>query len=236
MGPDGRVNALGAGTSGVQISGTAGCSNVTVHNCEIFNAHDTYVFGVGMRFHHNWVRNLNDDGIAVVGGPNTEHAEIFCNVMTKCLTALNFAEGPDGIVYLYGNLIDIREPTLGRRPSGDGTADSLRQGHFFKHDFNDGNIELLHNTCLVLDPGARGDEPVNRAGFAYYRSVGLTQERRSFNNILVAVFTSEDELRPVAFLPPKDGGRTDGNLLPDPRGPRVGQLQGAAGGHPERAG
>jgi hypothetical protein len=208
-----RVNRLGASTSGVQISGTKGCSDVTVHHCEIFNAHDSYVFGVRMRFHHNWLRNLNDDGIALAIDAETEKAEIFCNVMTKCLTAFSFANKPVGIVYIYGNLIDIREPTLGRRPSGDTTPDSLRQGHFFKDGLNEGPIELFHNTCLVLDPGAKGEEygDLNRAGFGYYRTIGQSKERRSFNNIMVAVFSPQAGPLPIAFLPPKDCGRTDGN-------------------------
>ena len=48
-------NRLGASTSGVQISGTTRNFGVTVHHCEIINAHDSYVFGDGMQFHHNWV-------------------------------------------------------------------------------------------------------------------------------------------------------------------------------------
>jgi hypothetical protein len=85
------VNQLGHATSGVQLSGSARSFNVVVHHSEIFNAHDSYIFGDGMTFHHNWVRNLNDDGIAVSGDAQTKNAKIFCNVMTKCLTALSFA-------------------------------------------------------------------------------------------------------------------------------------------------
>jgi hypothetical protein len=55
---------------------------------------------------------------------------------------------------VYGNLIDIRQPTLGIRPKKEtGVPDSLRQGHFFKDGANEGQIELFHNTCVVLDPG-----------------------------------------------------------------------------------
>jgi hypothetical protein len=41
-------------------------------------SHDSYIFGDGMTFHHNWVRNLNDDGIAVPGDARTKNAKIFC--------------------------------------------------------------------------------------------------------------------------------------------------------------
>ena len=199
-------NRLGASTSGVQISGTKRNSRVTVHHCEIINAHDSYVFGDGMQFHHNWVHNLNDDGIALSGVAETTNAKIFCNVMTHCLTALSFASGKKlGPVYVYGNLIDIRRPTLGIRPKTEtGVPDSLRQGHFFKDGVNEGRIELFHNTCVVLDPGARGDDlaDLTDAGFSYFINIGESEPRRAFNNIMVAVYTSDSHLRPIAFLAP----------------------------------
>jgi hypothetical protein len=212
-------NRLGASTSGVQISGTKRNFGVTVHHCEIVNAHDSYVFGDGMVFHHNWVHNLNDDGIALSGEAETTNAKIFCNVMTQCLTALSFAsEKTLGPVHLYGNLIDIRRPTLGiRRRQDSGVADSLRQGHFFKDGADEGQIELFHNTCVVLDPGAKGDDldDLTRAGFSYYVTIGENSEpRRAFNNIMVAVYSSAAEIRPIAFLAPASfETQSDGNTF-----------------------
>jgi len=225
MGPTDKVqavkaevfrNRLAASTSGVQISGTKRNSNVTVHHCEIVNAHDTYVFGDGMRFHHNWVHNLNDDGIALSGEAETTNARIFGNVMTQCLTALSFAsEKTLGPVYVYGNLIDIRRPTLGiRRRKATGVPDSLRQGHFFKDGVNEGRIELFHNTCVVLDPGTAGADlaDITDAGFSYFINIGASEPRRAFNNIMVAVYTSDSHLRPIAFLAPaKFTTESDGN-------------------------
>jgi hypothetical protein len=201
-------NRLGSSTSDVQISGTARNRGVIVHHCEIVNAHDSYVFGQDMQFHHNWVHNLNDDGIALSGTAETSNAKIFCNVMTQCLTALSFASTKTlGPVYLYGNLIDIRRPTLGvrRKTAGSTASDSLRQGHFFKDGADEGVIELFHNTCVVLDPGAKGDNPddLTDAGYSYFVNIGAnSQQRRAFNNILVAVYTSESNVRPIAFLAP----------------------------------
>ena len=207
---------LAASTSGVQISGTKRNSTVTVHHCEIINAHDSYVFGDGMQFHHNWVHNVNDDGIALSGVAETTNAKIFCNVMTQCLTALSFATGKKlGPVHVYGNLIDIRRPTLGVRPKTEtGAPDSLRQGHFFKDGVNEGRIELFHNTCVVLDPGAKGDDlaDLTDAGFSYFINIGASEPRQAFNNILVAVYTSDSQLRPIAFLAPASFiTQSDGN-------------------------
>lgn len=211
-------NQLGHATSGVQLSGRARSFNVVVHHCEIFNAHDSYIFGDGMSFHHNWVRNLNDDGIAVSADAQTKNAKIFCNVMTKCLTALSFAARRLDVVYIYGNLFDLREPTLGIRPSGPdtGVTDSLRQGHFFKDGADEGPIELFHNTCVVLDPGANGTDfsAANDAGFSYYVTIGKGEDpRRAFNNILVAAFTP-GQVKPIAFLAPKSFScQTNGNTF-----------------------
>lgn len=225
QGPDGQPEAteaevhehkLGYGTSGVQVSGEVGCVGVVVHHCEIVNAHDSYVFGYGMEFHHNWVHNLNDDGIAVSAVAETSEAKIYCNVLTQCLTALSFASKAVGPVYIYGNLIDIRQPTLSKRPPAAGASDSLKQGHFFKDGANEGPIDLFHNTLLVRDPGLLGDDldDANKVGFAYFSNIGLSsQPRTAFNNIMVAVFTP-GAVKPIAFLAPKSFvTETDGNTF-----------------------
>ena len=205
---------LGHATSGVQLSSGKGCIGTVVHHCEIFNAHDSYVFGDRMEFHHNWVHNLNDDGIALSAEAETKNAKIYCNVMTQSLTALSFAPTKKvGPVHIYGNLFDVREPTLGKRPTGEGLPDSLRQGHFFKDGANEGSIFLFHNTCLVFNPGAKGDDltDLNDAGFAYYSTIGTSEPRPAYNNIFVAAFTPAEDLKPIAFLPPDRFGPTDGN-------------------------
>lgn len=210
-------NRIGFSTSGVQISGGARSFNVEVHHCEIVNAHDSYIFGDGMKFHHNWVNNLNDDGIAVSFDGGTKNAHIYSNVMTQCLTALSFAAKRVGMVKIYANLFDIREPTLGvRPPTHVGVPDALRQGHFFKDGADEGEIELFHNTCVVRDPGAKGDDfgDANDAGFSYYSTIGQGMfPRRAFNNIFVAAYTP-GAVRPIAFLAPKSFAcETNGNTF-----------------------
>lgn len=198
---------------GVQLSSSAGSSGVIIHHCEIFNAHDSYIFGDGMEFHHNLVNNLNDDGLAVSAIAQTKNAKIYCNVFTRCLTALSFASPATGPVFVYGNLFDLRQPTLGKRPTGSTAETSLRQGQFFKDGSDEDRIALFHNTCLVLDPGAIGDDltEVVRTAFAYYAGIGLSDPRESLNNIMVAVFTASDHVKAIAHLPPDGFGPTDGN-------------------------
>ena len=199
---------------------------VIVHHCEIINAHDSYVFGEDMEFHHNWVHNLNDDGIALSGEAETSNAKIYCNVMTQCLTALSFAAaktlGPGLPVWQP----DRHPPTHARSPTQDsrqhrhrtrcGRATSSRTAS------TKGVIELFHNTCVVLDPGAKGDDldDLTDAGFSYFVNIGANSKpRRAFNNILVAVYTADSHLRPIAFLaPPCSITQSDGNTyfrIPD---------------------
>ncbi len=213
------IDRLGASTSNVQIAGNARNRRVIVHHCEIINAHDIYVFGQDMEFHHNWIHNLNDDAIAFNGEAQIVNAKIYCNVMTRCLTALSFAAGEQfGPVYLYGNLIDLRLPTLGiRRTSVDSPGtDSLRRGHFFKDGADEGRIELFHNTCIVLDPGAKVDntDSLTDAGYAYFIHPEDSLPRRALNNILVAVYTDQAHVRPIAFLAPAEFvTQSDGNTF-----------------------
>lgn len=209
------TNLLGHATSGVLLSSDSRAERISVHHCEIANGHDVYVaFGDQMRFHHNWVHNIDDDGLGVTIVNGTQNAWIYQNVVTQCLTALSFAGGTVGHVYVFRNLIDVRVATLGSRPRKEGEQRSLRQGEFYKDGENEGPVDLFHNTCTVLDPGGIGmnREEIVAAGFAHYRSLVGGAQRRAFNNIFMAVYSKPGEAKAIAFLPPHTfAGPTDGN-------------------------
>lgn len=204
-----KPNDLGASTGGVLVSGDR-TSHFTVHHCEIFNGHDLYVFGEQMSFHHNLVRNLNDDGLAISGESGPGRTKIYQNVFTQCLTVPSLAaDGVLGHTYFYRNLVDLRTPVAAVRPADAQDPRSLRNGHFYKGDqIEVGPLDLFHNTCLVLDPGGVSD--LTR-GFAHYS--GHIEEggrRRAYNNIFVATYTGK--AKELAFLPPDAfNGPTDGN-------------------------
>jgi hypothetical protein len=154
----------------------------------------------------------------------TDDAQIYRNVITRCLTGLSFAAEPSGYVQIFRNLFDLRQPTLGIRPADAEVQRSLRQGAFFK----DGNpatgvpvavgpIDLWHNTCLVLNPGAVGENPAFDdfvdAGFAHYQVQGNNAVRRAFNNIFATAYPIDGKVKAIAFLPPNTfAGPTDGNF------------------------
>jgi hypothetical protein len=202
------LNNLGYATGGVLVSGDRRSFRITIHHCELTNGHDVYVFGDKMRFHHNLVRNLNDDALGIGIVSDTKAAQVYQNVIQQSLTALSFAgECP----------VDVRVPTAGLRPQQapgpERRPRTLRQGQFFKDGRHEGPFDLFHNTCLVYAPGAIGADydGLNDTGFTHYGNLTDSARRRSFNNIFVAVYPPETS-RPIAHLPPNTfDGPTDGN-------------------------
>ena len=219
---DVKLNRLGKVTTNNLLSSRQNASEIQVHHCELVNGHDVCIFGPHMRFHHNWVNNINDDALFMGSEESdTEDAWVYRNVVTKVLTTLSFAaDTPVGDVRIFRNLFDIREPTLGIRP-GKICNNPLRQGQLYKSNGVEGPFDLWHNTCLVLNAGASfvSGQPtdLNRAGFTHYGDFKLGDEiagtRRSFNNIFVAAYPDSQFTEPIAFLPPKTfDGPTDGNI------------------------
>jgi hypothetical protein len=225
---DPPINNLGVGTSGALLSARFNAIDTEVGYCELRNGHDVYVFGLGMRFHHNWVHNINDDAVNFgAEEAGTDDAWVYRNVFTQCLTALSFgADHKSKHVRIFRNLFDLREPTLSIRP---GTAgdDPLRRGHFFKlNGPGEGPIDLWHNTCVVLNPGAGVIDPdredLPAVAFGHFGSLRskpppaaqwVTEPRRAYNNVFVAAYPEAGKVRPIAFLPPSDfDGRSDGNV------------------------
>ena len=148
-------------------SGTTQSLATEVHHCEFANAHDVYLFGDSMRFHHNLVDTVNDDGLAFIN--DTKNTQIHENVLTRSHTALSFDGERIGQVWIYRNLFDTREPTLGNRPplAAEPRNLSLRTGLFYKDGKTDGPIDFFHNTCLVRTPGMIGVDATNIMRAAY---------------------------------------------------------------------
>jgi hypothetical protein len=165
-----------------------------------------YLGGTNIDFHHNWINNLNDEGI-FLDANLSENVRIHENVMAKTLSPISFAgEKVAGPFYIYRNLVDVRAPTAGHRPRRPGDRDVWRYGNTFKSNGIDGPYALFQNTFLVYGQGGQ-------SSYLHYRSMGGANLRRSFNNIFVAVNPDGDSDRTIAFLPtPSFPGPTDGNL------------------------
>jgi hypothetical protein len=200
------LNNLGKQTvRSLTVTGSAAADN-TIHHCEFHNAHDLYLGGTNIDFHHNWVHNLNDEGLFLDANQSAD-VRVHENVFTKTLSPISFAGTKvAGPFYIYRNLVDIRAPTAGHRPRRPGDRDVWRYGNAFKSNGEDGPYAIFQNTFLVYGQGGQ-------SSYLHYRGLGGAHLRRSFNNIFVAVNPDADSDRTITFLPsPSFPGPTDGNL------------------------
>ena len=181
-----------------------------IHHCEFVNGHDLYLVATNMHFHHNWIDNLQDEGMMLDAQPSAS-GRIHSNVITRCLSPISMAikEFTAGPWFIYRNLIDLRAPTAGHRPRFVGDTAVFRFGNAFKSNETaapDGPHDVFHNTFLVAD---QQDD----AAYLHYLSDLSPHLRRSFNNIFVAVNPSTASDRAITFVPPPSfPGPTDGNL------------------------
>ncbi len=205
-------NNLGENTSDRLLLGNPNNTAIEIHHCEFLNAHDVFLEGQGVDFHHNWINDLQDDGLAVgfdggTGGPITI-TKIHENVITKTLTGFSFASRNQSTQwYIYRNLIDQRRPTAGVRPRNTGDTEVWRFGQLHKSAGDTfGPHDLFHNTVLTYDQR-------EHASFLHYASTTGPHRRRSFNNLFVAVNPEATADRAITFVPsPGFPGPTDGNL------------------------
>jgi hypothetical protein len=204
------TNQLGKNTSVALLAGTSGSTDTEIHNCELRDAHDIVLCGQDVRFHHNWIDNLNDESL-FIDQIETHDLLVFQNVFTRCLSAIS-AGGTrvSGPTYIYRNLFDLREPTVGARPKRVDDKDVFRFGQLFKTKAVDGPLHLFQNTCLVFRQHAQ-------SSFLHYQDTPMTNPpgenpRRSFNNIFVAINSDERSNKPITHIPPPFfPGPTDGN-------------------------
>ena len=210
-----KYNPLGSATSNALLSSRRNADGTDVHNCELVNAHDMCLFGTGMRFHHNWLNNINDDAL-FMGSEDaaTDDLRIYRNVLTKVLTTLSFASKTRlGQIQIFRNLFDIREPTLGIRPRSEENTDPLRQGLLYKTNGPEGPIDLWHNTCLVLNAGRSATDAAVVGYGVFKTNPPGSGQRRSYNNMFVAAYPDSGVTRAIAYLPLASfQGPTDGNL------------------------
>jgi hypothetical protein len=205
-------NNLGQRTSDRFLFGNPNDTAVEIHYCEFLNGHDMFLSGQGVEFHHNWINNLQNDGLALgfdarPGGPVTV-TKIYENVITRTLTGFSFASRNQTTQwYIYRNLIDQRGPIQAVRPRHVGDTDIWRYGQLHQSIGEVlGPHDLFQNTVLAYDQR-------EQASFLHYASTTGPHRRRSFNNVFVAVNPEPEADRAITFVPsPAFPGPTDGNL------------------------
>mgnify|MGYP001098357366 CR=1 FL=1 len=153
-----------------------------------------------VRFHHNLVDNISDDGIfltAQTAYDGTMHGgdvQIYQNLFARCLTTFAFGVGhgrqritAKGVqtgagVDIFRNVFDFRGPVMYHWPSGPDDDEQLRSLGRFAGDHGSPAWEpmrIYHNTILAGDP-PRYDYGTDGLG----RAVVPGTSRRVFNNII----------------------------------------------------
>jgi MYXO-CTERM domain-containing protein len=190
-----------AGYLGV-ITGT----DVEVAYSEFTDNHDGLALdGVdGLRFHHNLVSNLNDDGLGLPPKrPNTD-LRFYQNTISGCLECLTFHTiGEPGVVaapgsglYVYRNVFDLRRLSYGSPPTAaDPTHVELSPSALVAdHESPVWAVTYFYqNTVISQDGGtSRGAYGFGLGG----HTQGTT--RRVFNNVFVQVVGAPGQVMPPA--------------------------------------
>jgi len=182
---------------------------------EITDAADgPYFGGVNLRFHHNLVENMQDDGlylsqmyprhIYMRGGAEIH---LYENVFRRCLTVFAFGgmePGTKDKVYIYRNIVDLRAPVLTGRPSSKNPVPGKSPG---KMAGDHGSppwpeMRIYHNTFLL-----------NGHTMGFGGHTHPDRPRHVFNNIFVHYGRW-----PALQVPKLGHGQADGNLYWFPSG------------------
>jgi hypothetical protein len=158
-----------------------------IAHCEFTDGHDgVYLSGRTIRFHHNLVDRMQDDGI-YLSSPSSYFSDdirIHQNLVRDVFTAFacNNRGGPGGDVFVYRNVVDQRQGVPFRRPSPKDPSGGMLRGHvFLAHGRDLLGIENLHfyqNTCITETWSG------SYAGRTWTVTNDRTR-RRIFNNIFV---------------------------------------------------
>jgi hypothetical protein len=178
-----------------------------------------------VRFHHNLLDNVSDDGIFLTAGTaydGTTHGgdvHIYQNHLARCLTTFAFGVGhgrqraieggkqTGSGVYIYRNVFDFRRPVMYQWPSGPDAPQEISSYGRVASDHGGPAWEpmwIYHNTILAGDP-PRYDYGTDGLG----KAMGHGTSRRVFNNIICQLHGMPGE-----SLPPATADyQADGNLL-----------------------
>jgi len=107
-----------------------------IAHSEFTDGHDgVYLSGSEIRFHHNWVDNIQDDAIYLSSPVPyfNGNVHIYQNLITRSLMAFGCHSrgGPDGHVYAYRNIADLRGAVNISRPSAENPQGKRGSYHIF---------------------------------------------------------------------------------------------------------
>lgn len=189
-----------------------------VSYCEFTDGHDgIYPSGRDIRFHHNLVDEIQDDPV-YVSSPTPYFSDgiyLYQNLIRCGVTGFgaHARGGPEGKIYLYRNVIDLRDVLQFSRPTKEKPEGVVTQGHAAwlvhnpDHIISMEHIYMYQNTTIT---------PVGHVYGAYTAGLPFAThpdaERRVFNNI--CVYYGGAKRYPIAFGYKRDQGNVvlDANL------------------------
>jgi hypothetical protein len=180
-----------------------------ISHCEFTDGHDgVYLSGRAIRFHHNLVERMQDDGIYLSSPTHyfNDDIHIYQNLLRDIFTtfACNSTGGPRGDLFIYRNLIDQRQGVPFNRPSLKKPEGDMLRGHGFLAHGNDligiESLHFYHNTFITETWSG------SYAGRTWTVTNDRTK-RRIFNNLFVYMNRYPDP----AYPEPHDI-QMDGNL------------------------
>jgi hypothetical protein len=186
-----------------------------IAQCEFTDGHDgVYLSGRGIKFHHNVVDGMHDDGIYLSSPTHyfNDDIHVYQNVIRNIFTTFgcNSTGGPSGNIYIYRNLVDQRQGVPFNRPSPKNPEGGMLRGHgFLTHGRDLLGMESLHfyqNTFITETWSG------SYAARTWTATDPRTQ-RRIFNNLFVYLNRYPEPANPSAH-----DIHMDGNLhwCPDP--------------------
>jgi hypothetical protein len=182
------------------------------------DAHDGLYFGgVNVKFHHNLIENLQDDGIYLSPmymrhrlDKNDPEIHVYENVFRGMLTALAFGgteTDTRDTAFVYRNLFDLTLPVQTGRPAEAGEQPGISYGKLIGDHGSPPwcAMNLYQNTIVAREANRDGAMGALNAGHA-------TRIRRVFNNI----FFHETQLSGFPGIAATTGTVSDGNLYWSP--------------------
>jgi hypothetical protein len=183
-----------------------------ISHCDFTDGHDgVYLSGHTIRFHHNRIDNIQDDGIYLSSPVPYFSDDIFIyqNLITRSLMAFGCHSrgGPTGNIYIYRNVADLRQGVFAGRPTPDDPTGRVTTYQIFLmhgrgKPLGMESFYFYHNTFISrTDPYGYAQRTLSKAN--------SVSKRRVFNNICVYL-NRYGQLRP--FGEPTPDIHCDGNL------------------------
>jgi hypothetical protein len=194
-----------------------------IAHCEFTDAHDgPYLGSINVKFHHNLIENLQDDGIYLSPmymrhrlDNRDPEIHIYQNVFRGLLTALAFG-GTEATtrdkVFVYRNVFDLRAKVQTGRPTAQRAEASFSTGKVIGDHGSPpwSAMNIYHNTFIAAE-GSRQADMVTLGASKPERP------RRVFNNI----FLHLERMPAFIGAVPANDAIEDGNLYWSPGADKV---------------